>query len=133
MNRLILIFFTFLLFSIDCNGQKVQRSSDLKDFKITIEKTDSGIKMYSSKGSAWINLSFNLLIYKPHTIDEYGMTEIDSVSPNKDLNLSDYLFTIIKTKDGIKLTGLEGTAWTELSFSLAKNGKQTIDQFGMSE
>lgn len=110
-----------------------QSSSDLKDFKMTIENTDNGLKMHSSQGSAWIDLSFSLNNYMPQAIDEYGMTQLDMVSPNIDSKLADYLFTITKTKNGIKLTGIEGTAWKELSFTLPKNGKQTIDQFGMTE
>jgi len=110
-----------------------QSSSDLKDFKITIEKTDNGLKMHSSEGSAWIDLSFSLANDKTQAIDEYGMTQLDKVSSNKDSNLADYLFTITKTKDGISLTGIEGTAWKGLSFTLCENGKQMIDQFGMTE
>lgn len=110
-----------------------QSSSDFKDFKITIEKTDDGLKMHSSKGSAWFDLSFNLPNDKPHAIDEYGMTQLDKVSSDTDSKLADYLFTITKTKNGINLIGIDGTAWKELSITLPKNGKQTIDQFGMTE
>ncbi|MBC6367314.1 hypothetical protein [Algoriphagus sp. AK58] len=111
-----------------------QANSDgLKEFKITIEQTDNGIKMQSHEGSAWIDLGFNLSNNKPQAIDEYGMTNLDHVSSHKDSQLSDYLFTITKTKNGITLKGIEGTAWKELSFPLPKNGKQSIDQFGMTE
>lgn len=110
-----------------------QSSTDLKEFKITIEKTDIGLKMQGLKGSAWVDLSFSLANDKPQAIDEYGMTQLDKVSSIKDSKLADYLFTITKTKSGITLTGIEGTAWKELCFTLPKNGKQTIDQFGMTE
>ena len=110
-----------------------QSNADFKDFKITIERTDNGLKMQSDKGSAWIDLSFSLANNKPQAIDEYGMTQLGKVTTNKDPKLADYLFTITKTKEGITLTGIEGTAWKELSFSLQKNGKQSIDQFGMTE
>jgi hypothetical protein len=110
-----------------------QSSSDLKDFKITIEKTDNRVKMHSSEGSAWINLSFSTANDKPTAIDEYGMTTLDEESSIADPRLADYLFTITKTKDGISLTGIEGTAWKELSFMLSEDGKQMIDQFGMTE
>ena len=108
-------------------------SADLKEFKITIEKTDNGLKMQSYQGSAWIDLSFSLANNKPQVIDEYGMTQLGKVATNKDPKLADYLFTITKTKDGITLTGIEGTAWKELSFSLKKNGRQAIDELGMTE
>lgn len=110
-----------------------QSSAHFKAFKITIEKTDKGLKMQSHKGSAWIDLSFNLAINKPQAIDEYGMTQLGEVSTNKNPKLADYLFKITKTKDGITLMGIEGTAWKELSFLLPQNGKQSIDQFGMTK
>src|SRR5690606_28993543 len=106
--------------------------SELKDFKLIVEKTDNGIKMKSEKGSAWIDLAFSLNNYQPQAVDEYGMTELKKVSENKDGNLADFLFTITKTENGIELKGIEGTAWTELKFSLAENKQQAIDQFGMT-
>jgi hypothetical protein len=108
-------------------------SADLKEFKITIEKTSKGLIMQSDKGSAWIDLSFNLSNNKPQAIDEYGMTQSGKVATNKDPKLADYLFTITKTKDGITLMGIEGTAWKELSFSVQNHDRITIDQFGMTK
>ena len=87
--------------------------------------------MKSLKGSAWVETSFKIKNYVPQAIDEYGMTELKKVSSKKDSNLADFLFTITRTEDGIVLKGIEGTAWSDLSFSLAENGKQTIDQLGM--
>lgn len=110
-----------------------KNSTDLKEFKITIEKTDNGLKMQSDKGSAWIDLSISLGNNKLQAIDEYGMTQLGKVATNKNPKLADYLFTITKTKDGVTLTGIEGTAWKELSFSLQKNRRQVIDQFGMTK
>ncbi|MBR9777643.1 MAG: hypothetical protein GYB55_22510 [Cytophagales bacterium] len=109
-----------------------EKTSELKDFKLIIEKTDNGIKMKSEKGSAWIDLSFSLNNYRPQAVDEYGMTELKNVSENKDEKLADFLFTITKTENGIELKGIEGTAWTELKFSLVENKQQAIDQFGMT-
>ena len=83
-------------------------------------------------GSAWLDLSFSLNNDRPQAVDEYGMTELKNVSENKDEKLADFLFTITKTENGIELKGIEGTAWTELKFSLAENKKQAIDQFGMT-
>ena len=129
-NSLVALF--LLTLSSEVIAQQ-QSSSDLKDFKVTIEKTDEGIKMQSSVGSAWLNLSFSLSNDKPQAIDQFGMTQLDKVTTKKDPELADYLFTITKTENGIKLIGIEGTAWKELSFTLPQNAKQTIDQFGMTE
>jgi len=89
--------------------------------------------MHSSKGSAWIDLSFSLANDKTKAIDEYGMTQLDKVLYNKDSKLANYLFNITKTKDGVSLTVIEGTDWKELNFTLSENGKQMIDQFGITE
>ena len=110
-----------------------KKANDLKNFKVVVEKTDNGIKMQSIEGSAWIDLSFNINNDRPQAIDEYGMTKLNNVSSKKDSNLANFLFTITKTKKGIILKGIEGTAWTDLSFSLTENGKQAIDQYGMTK
>lgn len=126
----------FVLFVMVVGSESMAKEKilpELKEFKITIEKTDDGLKMHSDKGSAWINLSFSLKNNKPQAIDEYGMTKLGKISKNKDPKLADYLFTIAKTKKGISLTGIEGTAWKELSFLLQQNGKQSFDQFGMTQ
>jgi hypothetical protein len=125
-----------LLFLMIFNSESIAEEkipADLKEFKISIEKTNNGLKMQSGKGSAWIDLSFSFSDDKPQAIDEYGMTKLGKITTNKDPKLADYLFTITKTKDGITLTGIKGTAWKVLSFSLQKNSKKVIDQYGMME
>jgi len=127
------IIITALLFLVTTSKLLAQATTtELKAFKIIVEKTDNGIKMQCEKGSAWIKLSFTLNIHQSQAIDEYGMTKLKNVKENKDENLADYLFVITKTKSGIELKGIEGTAWTELKFSLANNKRQAIDQFGMT-
>jgi hypothetical protein len=125
-----------VLFLMTFNSESIAQekiSADLKEFKITIEKTNNGLKMQSDKGSAWIDLSFSLSDNKPQAIDKYGMTQLGEVTTNTEPKLADYLFTITKTKDGVTLTGIKGTAWKVLSFSLQKNSKKVIDQYGMME
>jgi len=123
-----------LLFLITTSELMAQENKmDLKDFTIIVEKTDNGIKMKSVEGSAWVDLSFRLKNYQPQAVDQYGMTELNNISKDKDKNLADFLFTINKTKNEIELKGIEGTAWTELKFTLAKNKKQAINQYGLTE
>jgi len=129
VNLLIAIF--ILALNSESFAQEEQ-TIDLKDFKIIIEKTDNGIRMQSLKGSAWLDLTFSINDYQPQAINEFGMTELDKKNSAKDPKLADFLFTITITEKGIILRGLEGTAWTDLSFSLAKNEKQAIDQFGLT-
>ena len=45
---------------------------------------------------------------------------------------SEFLILISDTDDGLQLVCEEGCAWKELSFSLAPNDTQLIDQFGMT-
>ena len=127
---MILMALSFLAATSELIAQ--EKKEELKDFKVIVEKTNNGIKMKSEKGSAWIDLSFSLNNDQPQAVDEYGMTELKNVSENKEEKLADFLFTIAKTENGIKLKGIVGTAWTELNFSLAENKKQAIDQFGMT-
>ena len=129
LNLLSIVF--FLAASSNLTAQE-KKTIDLKDFKIIVEKTDNGIKMKSVEGIAWIDLSFNLENDQTQAVDEYGMTEVNKVSSKKDSNLADFLFTITKTDSGIKLKGIEGTAWIDLSFSLNKNKKQAFDQYGVT-
>lgn len=110
-----------------------QHISGLRNFKITIEKTDKGIKLHSSQGSSWVDLSFTLTNDRPQAIDEYGMTTPGQVNSDKDPKLADYLFTLTRTKDGMSLKGIEGTAWKELNFTLRDNRTVSIDQAGMAD
>jgi len=109
-----------------------QSTPDLQEFKLTIKNTDKGLELQGLKGSAWTNLSFTLNNYRPQAVDEYGMTDVEK-SQGKDPKLADFLFTIEKTKDGILLKGVKGTAWKELSFSLSKGESQQVDQMGMTK
>ena len=108
------------------------KSTDLKHFKIVLEKTENGIKMKSDQGAAWIDWSFNLDKDKPQAINAYGMTDLNNVNTSEDANFADFLFTITKTDNGFKLKGIKGTSWTDLSFSLKDSGAQAIDQDGMT-
>lgn len=119
---------------IGCSSSKDDQkvSDDLKSFKVILEKTDKGIKMQSVEGSAWINLSFTLKNDQPQAVDEYGMANIEDNYSVKDSLLADYLFTVTKTEKEIILEGMKGTTWSNLSFTLAQNQQQAIDQNGMT-
>lgn len=105
--------------------------NDLKDFKIVLEKNQDGlISMKSLKGSAWLELSFSLDADGVQAVDEYGMTKVGTNSSYQDSELTNFLFTVSTTEDGIRLKGLEGTAWTELTFSLDMDEAKEFNQFG---
>ena len=132
--KTVLINLLFVVFLLAVNSNLMaqeEKTVSLKNFKVILEKTKDGIKMQSLEGSAWIDLVFNTKNNKPQAIDEYGMTELGKVSANKNINLADFLFTITKSENEIILNGIEGTAWTALSFSIKEKERQVIDQFGM--
>lgn len=125
-------FSSLLLVSTNLIAQE-EHENDLKNFKVVLEKTDEGVRLKGIEGVAWIDLSFNLSDKQSQAVDESGMTNFNENSPLADPNLANFLFTVTKTESGIVLKGIEGTAWTELSFSLEKNSKQAINQFGMTD
>ncbi|WP_373075733.1 hypothetical protein [Zeaxanthinibacter enoshimensis] len=108
-----------------------QAATDLEDFKVIVQKSPTGISLQGVQGTAWSDLAVRLNNYQPQTIDEFGIIDIDRASSGKDPELADFLFSIRKTETGIELIGLAGTAWAELSFTLAENEQQAIDQYGM--
>lgn len=110
----------------------IQGSSDIQEFQLVIKYTDNGLELEGLKGTAWKKLKFTTSSDHPQAIDENGMTEVDK-STSKDAGLADFLFTVAKTKDGIMLNGVKGTAWKKLTFTLSKDQSQKIDQMGMTE
>lgn len=101
-------------------------------FLILVETTDEGIKLSCEKGCAWKDLSFTLKPFQPQDIDQYGMSSLGEQNTTTKKNLADFHFTIKKTSDGIRLEGMNGTTWENLSFNCASTGcHQYIDQSGM--
>lgn len=108
------------------------KPSDLQGFKIIIEKTEDGIKMQCIEGCEWLGLTFDLNNERPRSIDQNGVSEMEESFSEKVIYSATFLFTLNKTEGGIALKGIEGTEWIDLSFSIADNEKQAIDQFGMT-
>ncbi len=124
-----------LLFLVSASTSLIaqkKKNDDLKNFKITVEQTQNGIKMHSVEGSAWIDLQFGLNKDQRQAIDQFGMTEMAKIPADKSSIEANYLFTIANTKTGFSLRGLKGTTWKDLSFTFPKNGKVTIHQFGVT-
>jgi hypothetical protein len=108
-------------------------STEASEFVISIKTNDNKIILECEKGCAWKELTYTLIDEKNRiqVVDEYGVGTLDNVSKNKDKSLADFLFNVERTKQGLKLKGIEGTAWVELSFSLAEKKFQRIDNLGM--
>jgi hypothetical protein len=111
----------------------IARTVEVSKFLILIQNTDNGLKLKCEEGCAWKELSFSLKDDKFQAVDQYGMTTIDRDKPSDDDKLSNFLFEIQRTKNGISFGGKEGTAWTKLNFSCPDNKcNQYIDQYGMT-
>lgn len=107
---------------------QTETTPELAKFLILVETTDDGIKLTGQQGCVFKILTFTLNAGKSQAINQFGMTS-QEVS-----KVSNFLFTIKKTKDGLSFEGLKGTAFKKLSFSCPKaNCHQAIDQSGMTE
>jgi len=128
----------FALFSILLSATLIftpafsTQNSDLKDFKVEIQRTDNGLKLIGQTGTAFRELSFSLRDNVQQGIDEFGMTIPETKKNTKDDNLADFEFTIEKVGKEYVLVGKRGTAWTRLSFTFSANNKVTIDQNGVT-
>lgn len=120
--------FLFLLFVGFQNNVQAQINNENKvsDFDISIEHSASGIfTLLCNKGCAWTKLSFrDGNPEKVYHISNFGMDE--------ETNNTQFNFSIQYLKKEIILNSIEGTAWTNLAFTLPK-GKNTqkIDGYGM--
>jgi hypothetical protein len=87
------------------------------EFKISIESSKKAIKLVCLSGCNWKELHYrttsdNIL----QAVNRFGMIDLTQrdVIVNDDFN--DFLFTIETSVNSIKLKGIEGTAWKELTF-----------------
>ena len=114
------------------NSAFSQYADDL-DFKVILEKLDNGIKLKCQEGCAWTELTFEVIENNvPQAINAYGMVDLNEKPSKINNKLPNFLFTVEKTEQGLSLKGLDGTAWTALSFTLLKKERQAIDQSGMT-
>lgn len=109
-------------------------SPDLVEFELSIKDTGKRVELNSQRGSAWLMLSFNPVHQQIYLINNTGVKQLEnSAEPLGDQDESAYLFTITQKKNQVYLTGIKGTAWKELSFTLSSDKNLTINQFGMKQ
>jgi hypothetical protein len=121
------IIYTLLLVPIFTNQSSFAQTKSkeaVSDFSITASINEKGILLESSKGCAWTELNFT--VTKEQGIDNFGMSE----GYDSDQKASFY-FTLVRTKTGLKLTGLKGTAWKELSFVVQNHKKYLVTASGV--
>ena len=126
MKKYLLILVAVVCFGINVNAQTERESK----FLLLIENTENGIKITSSKGTAFTELTFSLREGQTQEIDQFGMRSAED-EIRKDDNLASFRMTIRRTKEALYLEGIEETAFKKLSFSCPICSKQLIDQNGM--
>lgn len=124
----VLFTFLFLAASPAIVGQEDVKS--LSDFHFTVENSEGGVKLSCQEGCAWTELTFNS--QQEQAVDQYGMTSIDRETPKKEDDLSNFLFFIERTENGVKMRGVKGTAWTHLTFGMEGKKSQGVNQMGMT-
>lgn len=71
-----------------------------------------------------VNLSLTFLLLTVSTV---------AFSQNQSKVLNQFKLRMEKTDKGIEIHSLEGSAWSNLSFSLSDNQQQAVDEYGMAE
>ncbi len=100
-------------------------------FLLLVEETVDGIKISGLKGCAFKTLSFTLADNDIQVIDQYGMSSLDRIKPEKDRKLANFLFKIKKTKEGYSFDRIEGSsAWVNVGFTFGGKRLQYIDDSG---
>ncbi|GGF37461.1 hypothetical protein [Echinicola rosea] len=126
------ILFAAMLF-LGSNGSETvnddQNAEKLADFEMTVMFEGHKVMMTSTKGCAWEELGFSG--YDEVIIDQSGFRTFVNGPTSLEGSSSPFLFTLTKTKEGLALSGLKGTAWKKLSFSLSEGDTASIDEMGM--
>lgn len=126
-SALLFIIFIFSLSEIHAQ----ETPEELKSFKIEISKEDSNIVMSCTEGCAWLESTYpDDESYQ--ALDAFGMTTLNEERV-KSQDLSDLLFLLIRTEDGVNIMSISGTAWTDLSLSLDSDQSFTFDQYGITD
>lgn len=98
---------------------------EISNFKIVVEKNGNQVRMKCKKGCAWKELEFSLKKNRSKMVDKFGVT-----SSNKKSN-AEFSFLITNKAKKLSLRSLKGTAWKGLEFSIDKDQKRQINQFGV--
>jgi hypothetical protein len=122
----------FLLISTSIFGQDEPDTTPAK-FKISIESSNKFIKLVCMEGCNWKELQYlnnNTKILQ--SVNRYGMIDLTQRVALQSEDVNDFLFTIEPETNSIRLKGIEGTAWKELSFDcMEMQCTRVIDAYGV--
>ncbi|WP_138432918.1 M56 family metallopeptidase [Winogradskyella algicola] len=99
--------------------------SETNSFLVFVEKTGNTLELRCENGCRWSHLVLETNS-KPYIINDFGFSEGNTLDTDK------FAFSIEPNQSGVTLSGLKGTAWVDLAFSLPKNQKQAVNQLGMT-
>ncbi|APY08056.1 hypothetical protein BWZ20_06975 [Winogradskyella sp. J14-2] len=99
--------------------------SETNSFLVFVEKTGNTLELRCENGCRWSHLVLEPNS-KPYIINDFGFSEGNTLDTDK------FAFSIEPNQSGVTLSGLKGTAWVDLAFSLPKNQKQAVNQLGMT-
>ena len=128
--------FSLLLAVITCiciaiaPAQAQTAGSKLGNFKLLVATSGDTIKISCSEGCAFENLNFTAKPNTPQAVDYYGMTEMKSTTGTKAGPGKDFMFTVTRTGNGLKLTGIRGVAWEDLAVNCRRECRKWVDENG---
>ena len=128
--KILFVSFCLLLLGISPTVYGQENEEPLSDFQFTVEGWEDGIELSCQKGCAWKTLTFK--VEGAQAVNQYGMTGLNEEQPKGDSDLANFLFTIEPTSEGVELRGIEGTAWTHLTFGMKGKQSQSVDEMGMT-
>lgn len=98
--------------------------SELGNFLVTVEKNGNTLELRCEEGCRWSHLVLEPNA-EPYIINDFGF------SKGKTLDIDKFAFSIAPNNNGVALSGIKGTAWVDLAFSLRKNKRQAVNPLGM--
>lgn len=116
----------FCLFTALTASAQMGNADQKKTFNLTISQEGKDIKMECRAGCAWESLSFE----SPRrglavTVDQFGMVGKRQTASNPD-ELAEFSFSIAKVRGEYKLTGIDGTSWESLTFTLPEDNSKAV-------
>lgn len=134
LSGVVVVFAVLLSLAMPSHIFAQSAAPEVSNFAFVVRTTANSIDLTCTRGCAWKTLSFSAGIDgAPQAVDQYGMTVERSQSSEERPGLANFLFTIQRAADGVRLQGLRGSAWTSLSFGCRTSGcKQAVDQHGMA-
>jgi len=127
--------FTFIILVLLSTSLDAQNDKTILNdrFSILFNKKKNQFKLECKSGCDWKELTFkNRKNKKPYLLNKAGISKISKTTEHTNNDSSDFKFIVKTTKDKMFLTSKNGTAWTNLSFTILKEKQYKINYFGVA-